>query len=92
MNSTIAVSIDAGGCSLASMNPEGVPTLIANSDDGSFVTSLEIGMGGERIEIGQAARRYLEDDPGFDGQKTCCRLLERMSRSNRMEDSIRQLI
>jgi molecular chaperone DnaK (HSP70) len=63
MNSPIAFSINAGGCTAASLNPQGIPTLIGNLQDNHFVTPLEIGFGTDRVEIGQAARRYLEDDP-----------------------------
>ena len=65
MNSTIALSIDAGGIAVASMNSEGIPTLIANSQDNHFVTPLELGIGTERLEIGHAARSYLDDDPSI---------------------------
>jgi molecular chaperone DnaK (HSP70) len=65
MNSTIAVSIDAGGIAAASMNSEGIPTLIAKGADGHFVMPLELGSGRERLEIGHAARCLLDDDPSI---------------------------
>lgn len=65
MKATTAVSIDSGGCSIASINPTGIPTLVANNCGNTFVTPLEVAFGGERVEIGQAARRYLEDDPSI---------------------------
>ncbi len=67
MPNPIAIDFGCQYCSIASINAEGVPTLVQDRHDrNSFLTPLAIAVSADQLAIGDEARQLWNDDPSIE--------------------------